>query len=101
MKIRMIVISGVLLLIISSSQMLRAQTDIPLVKSEASLDRFDVVTTFDASGQSKINWNYSAVNGNYKQNCQGLERRDFCRKISQCSHRGHPTGVYHQRGLLC
>jgi len=73
MKIRMIVISGVLLLIISSSQMLRAQTDIPLVKSEASLDRFDVVTTFDASGQSKINWNYSAVNGNYKQNCQGLE----------------------------
>src|ERR1035438_2929993 len=67
------IIAGVLLLITSSSQMLLAQTNVPVVKSEASLDRFDVVTTFDASGQSKINWNYSAVNGKYKQNCQGLE----------------------------
>ena len=75
MKIRMSVIAG-LLVIISSSQTLHAQTNMPLVKSEASMDRFDVVTTFDASGQSKINWNYSAVNGKYKQHCQGLEGKD-------------------------
>jgi len=93
MKIQMSVIAGVLLVIISSSQMLRAQTNIPLVKSEASMDRFDVVSTFDASGQSKINWNYSAVNGKYKQNCQGLEGKGeiFAAKSLSVPKEGNQT----------